>query len=101
MTQWKLLCGKQAAHSESQDSRNKTLSKEFGNSIPVGGMSLPQGLELKKPGIWEGLQKNQPASGLAVAIMVALDRTQTMHLRQLCVNIAAFLLTLKQNRITL
>lgn len=65
-------------------------------------MSPAQDPELKKPGIWEQLEKkNQPASGLAIAIMAALDRTQTMHLRKLCVNITAFMFTLKQNRITL
>lgn len=64
-------------------------------------MSLDQDPELKKPGIWEWLEKNQPAFGVAVAIMVALDCAQTVHLRKPCVNITALMFTLKQNRITL
>lgn len=64
-------------------------------------MSLAEDPELMKCGIREQLGKNHPAFGVAVAIMVALDWTQTMHLRKLCVNITALMFTLKQNRITL
>lgn len=46
-------------------------------------------------------KKKTPATDLTVAITVALDRTQAMHLHKLYVNVTAFMLTLKQNRIIL
>lgn len=66
-------------------------------------MSLAQTQELQKHEGWEQLRKksNKFASGLTIAIIVALDQTQTAHLPKLCVDIRAFTLALKQNRIIL